>query len=110
MKGEGRGKAVFAFFAAWCGRRLRRTFLGTEMTPHGATGMLPEGVRSEKGPGRALPYRGREEVTKKGRKRVAPFWEPDTRQQPLPLLPFGPGGVGGATAVRFPELIKRKTV
>ena len=32
----------------------------------------------------------------------APFWEPDTRQQPLPLLPFGPGGVGGATAARFP--------
>ena len=29
------------------------------------------------------------------------FQEPDTRRQPLPLLPFGPGGVGGDAAARL---------
>ena len=66
---------------------------------------------SEKAPAdRLLSCRSQGGVNEKGRNTVAPFWEPDTRQQPLPLLPFGPGGVGGATAVRFPELIKRKAV
>ncbi len=39
----------------------------------------------------------------KGARVSCAFWEPDTRRQPLPLLPFGSGGVGGATAARFPE-------
>jgi len=30
-------------------------------------------------------------------------WKPDTRQQPIPLLPFGPDGVLDATAVRLPS-------
>lgn len=63
-----------------------------------------------KGVGRAAPegaFTGKEGHRKtKGRNSVAPFWEPDTRQQPLPLLPFGPGGVGGATAVRFPVCLR----
>jgi len=35
-------------------------------------------------------------------------WKPDTRQQPIPLLPFGPDGVLSATAIRLPS-IREKT-
>ncbi len=30
-------------------------------------------------------------------------WKPDTRQQPIPLLPFGPDGVLSAAATRLPS-------
>ena len=85
----------------------------------GAGGENEQGMAMEAEPGKARPkIVGRERPRKalslgrkgagktKGRNSVAPFWEPDTRQQPLPLLPFGPGGVGGATAVRFPVCLR----
>ncbi|BDQ36735.1 hypothetical protein SYK_10950 [Pseudodesulfovibrio nedwellii] len=34
-------------------------------------------------------------------------WKPDTRQQPIPLLPFGSDGVLSATAIRLPSFGKR---
>ena len=39
----------------------------------------------------------------KGARVSCAFCDPSKRQQPLPLLPFGSGGVGGAAAARFPE-------
>ena len=39
---------------------------------------------------------------------VAVFCGPDTRQRLLPLLPFGPDGVGSAAAVRLGKRLTRK--
>ena len=70
-------------------------------------GRAPSGHVCRRGP-RLLPQGPLPgiRIKQKGAESSAPFWEPDTRQQPLPLLPFGPGGVGGATAVRFPVCLR----
>lgn len=52
-------------------------------------------------------------VSSQGRKKpqratVAVFCGPDTRQRLLPLLPFGPDGVGSAAAVRLGKTLTRK--
>ena len=50
----------------------------------------------------------REIQKKPQRGTVAVFCGPDTRQRLLPLLPFGPDGVGSAAAVRLGKTLTRK--
>ena len=49
-----------------------------------------------------------QERKKPQRVTVAVFCGPDTRQRLLPLLPFGPDGVGSAAAVRLGKTLTRK--
>ena len=56
----------------------------------------------------ALGVRLARQRKKPQRYTVAVFCGPDTRQRLLPLLPFGPDGVGSAAAVRLGKRLTRK--